>query len=129
PRDYVESYGLEFPRLRFTALRRLTRNFFAGPRYVFDSFSLFDLEPRGLFANGMVAGAEGGTVSGPGIVFMFDSRDNIFYPDKGIWSELVVFRSDKVFGASSEFTRVAFDLSHYVGWKKNVLAFNLYSIY
>ncbi len=129
-RDFEERYGVEFPRIRITALKKFRKYFYAGPRYAFDSFSLYDLIPGGLFSSGTIPGSEGGRVSGFGAVFVYDSRDNIFYPSKGILSELVVFRNHLITGGSSNFTRLAFDLSKYVMWKKkNILAVNLYSIF
>lgn len=130
PADYVERYGLEFPRARITALKRFGKSLYAGGRYAYDRFSLFDLMPYGLLANGLVPGAAGGAVSGPGAVVMFDSRDNIFYPLKGEWAELVFFRNMPVLGGTGDFTRIAFDAAKYITWKtRNTFAVNLYSIF
>lgn len=130
PENFVERYGLEFPRFRLTVLRRFGKWFYAGGRYAYDRFSLFDLAPQGLLANKRVPGADGGTVSGPGLVIMADRRDNIYYPTKGMWGELVYFRNMPLLGASEIFTRMAFDASKYFTWRtKNTLAVNIYSIF
>ncbi len=130
PPDYVERYGVEFPRLRLTTLRRITRFFYAGPRYAFDKFTLFDVQEGGYLDDGSVKGAEGGNVSGLGAVFLYDSRDYIFYPSKGIWSELVLFGASEKLASSFNYTRIAFDLSTYYSLsKKDIMAFNFYTMY
>src|SRR6185436_9856296 len=48
PASYVEKYGVEFPRIRITLLKKLARNFYAGPRYAYDKYSLFNLDSSGL---------------------------------------------------------------------------------
>lgn len=128
PDDHVERYGLEFPRIRLTWLKKLAGSFYAGPRLVYDSFTLYEISPSGLFASGQVKGAEGGTVLGPAAVFMYDDRDLIFYPRSGSWTELVYFRN--MAPGSAVFNRVAFDHSRYISWHpKKILALNLYAIY
>jgi outer membrane protein assembly factor BamA len=129
PADFVERYGVEFPRLRITALKKIAKNFYAGPRYAFDDFTLSNLDTTALLHRGTIPGSKGGMVSGAGIVALYDSRDNIFYPSKGEWCELVFFRSDKITGSDFNYTRIAFDLSKYFSYKENILALNLYSLF
>jgi hypothetical protein len=129
PPGYVESYGVEFPRIRLTCLKKIVRRFYAGPRFVYDRFSLYDLAEGGLLETGAVYGTGGGTVTGPAAVFLLDSRDHIFYPTKGAWAELVYFYNDRNTGSSFDYTRIAFDASKYFSHGKNVLALNFYTIY
>jgi hypothetical protein len=127
--DYVERYGVEFPRLRVTFLKKISRSFYAGPRYAFDKFSLYDVVENGQFARKEVPGSTGGIVSGFGAVLLADTRDNIFYPSKGLWAELVVYRDHPLTGSSFNYTRIAFDFVKYFHYRKNILALNAYSIY
>jgi len=127
--NYVERYGVEFPRLRITALKKLAPHFYAGLRYAFDKFSLFKLDAAGQLAQGTIPGSKGGFVSGFGVVTMYDSRDFVYYPSKGMWAELVVYHDDPATGSSFQYTRIAFDFSKYFHYKKNILALNAYSIY
>jgi len=129
PRDFVEKYGVAFPRLRFTALKKVGKNLFTGLRYAYDQFSLFGLDTTGQLYKKTIPGSTGGTVSGFGIVTLYDSRDFIFYPSKGFWGELVVYRDDHLTGSSFNYTRIALDLSKYMHYGKNILALNLYSLY
>lgn len=129
PQNYVERYGVEFPRLRITGLKKLIPHFYAGLRYAYDKFTLFDLDTSAILGSGKVPGANGGVISGPGVVLMYDNRDNVFYPSRGIWTELVVFRNDKFAGGTFNYTRIAFDFCKYFSYKKNILALNVYSMY
>jgi outer membrane protein assembly factor BamA len=102
---------------------------YAGPRYAFDRFSLYNLDTTGQLITKTIKGSGGGTVSGFGAVGLYDSRDNVFYPTKGWWGELVIYRDDRLTGSSFNYTRIALDVSKYLSYKKNTLALNAYSIY
>ena len=127
--DFVERYGVEFPRLRITALKKIVPHVYAGLRYAFDKFSLFKLDTTGQLIQGTVPGSKGGIVSGLGGVFLYDNRDDVYYPSKGIWTELVIYHDDPATGSSFKYTRIAFDFCKYFSYKKNILALNAYSIY
>ena len=127
--QFVERYGVEFPRLRITVLKRLVRHFYVGIRYAYDRFSLFDLDATAQLYQGTILGSTGGVVSGFGVVTVFDNRDNVYYPSKGMWGELVVYHDDPKTGSTFKYTRIAFDFCKYFHYKKNILALNAYSIY
>jgi len=129
PANFSERYGVEFPRLRLTCLRKIRPHFYAGFRYAFDKYRLFNLDSAGLLSKGTIPGATGGTVSGLGAVVMWDKRDNIFYPSKGHWAEFVVYHDDALTGSSFNYTRLALDVSKYLSAGQNILALNFYSIY
>ena len=129
PKDYIEKYGVEFPRLRVTALKKVTRSFYAGIRYAFDNYRLFNLDSTGQLIKKKISGSDGGVVSGIGLVGVYDNRDNVFYPSKGMYTELVIYRDAKITGSSFNYTRIALDAIKYFSYRKNILALNLYSIY
>lgn len=129
PESYVERYGIEFPRIRLTALKKIRKHFYAGLRYAYDNMTLFDLDSTGKLITGTIPGSKGGVVSGFGAVFLVDSRDNVFYPSKGLWSELVIYHDDPKTGSTFNYTRIAFDFVKYFHYEENILALNLYSIY
>jgi hypothetical protein len=127
--DFVEKFGFEFPRIRITALKKVMNHVYVGPRYAFDKYSLFNLDTAAQLYKGIIPGSKGGTVSGFGLVTLYDSRDNIFYPQKGLWGEFVVYRDDERTGSSFNYTRLALDVRKYFTFKENTLALNAYSIY
>jgi len=129
PENFVESYGLEFPRIRITALKKFAKNFYAGLRYAYDNYTLFNLDTTGQLITHKVSGSQGGVVSGFGIVGLYDSRDFIFYPTKGFFGELVIYKDDKLTGSTFNYTRIALDITNYYSFKKNTVAFNFYSVF
>lgn len=54
------------------------------------------------------------TLSGLGILYTYDSRDNTFTPNKGIYSKVSTFLYDEILGSSEEYFRID---SHIVGFK------------
>jgi len=45
------------------------------------------------------------TMTGPGAALLYDSRDNLFTPTRGVYSETSLFVSDEAFGANRNFRR------------------------
>lgn len=126
---FVERYGVEFPRVRLTFLKKIFPGFYAGLRYAYDNYRLFNLNENGQLIKQDIPGSSGGVVSGLGAVFLYDLRDHIFFPTKGLWSELVIYHADPLTGSTFNYTRVAFDFTKYWSYQKNILAFNFYTIY
>ncbi len=129
PENFVERYGVEYPRLRVSALKRISRNFYTGIRYAYDKFRLFNLDTNGLLIHEQVPGSAGATVSGLGWVALLDSRDDIFYPAKGWWGEFVFYHDDPKTGSTYRYNRITLDLCRYFSFRKNILALNAYSLY
>jgi outer membrane protein assembly factor BamA len=129
PDNFVERYGVEFPRLRITAVKKIAKNFYGGFRYAYDKFSLFKLDTSGQLIKGTIPGSKGGIVSGLGLVTIYDSRNNVFNPDRGWWGELVIYHDDPLTGSTFNYTRIALDVCKFFHYKENILALNAYSIY
>lgn len=127
PEDFVENYGVTFPRIRYDFLYGINRNFYTGLRYWFDDYQLTDLDAEGLLIQGEIPGSESSVVSGLGWVTNLDTRDNIFYPSKGIYVETVAFFNRKALGSNFDFNRFTFDFTYYHALKtKHILATNFY---
>lgn len=129
PPGFVERFGYELPRIRLTAVKRIAPRFYLGPRYAYDKFSLFDLDTSGQLIKGEIPGSRGGTVSGFGLVALYDSRDNVYSPSRGFWGELVVYHDDPLTGSSFNYTRITLDVCKYFSYKKNIFALNAYTLY
>lgn len=127
--SFVERYGVEFPRIRLTVLKKVLPKFYLGLRYAFDKFSLFNLDTTAQLAKGTIPGSKGGMVSGFGLVGLYDSRDKVFYPSRGMWTEVVIYHDDPATGSSFNYTRIAVDICKYLSYRKNILALNAYSIF
>lgn len=125
--ENLETYDANFPRLLATLSYRLKPKLLAGVQYRFDYFDI----PRKdslLTANNPVGAQGGGTVSTLGLTTTYDSRDDIFYPRKGIFATLTAENSGKYTGSSFDYSLIQFDFTLYHTFKwKHTLATNVYT--
>ncbi len=123
-----EVYEVLFPRLRLNALYLFKPNFYVGLRYWMDDFDIKEFDPAGDLINKTVPGSEGSFLSGAGLIFNFDNRNNVFYPDKGSFAELVLFHNGATLGSNFDFSKIVLDASTFVKLKdRHILGFNWYS--
>jgi outer membrane protein assembly factor BamA len=111
--DYSERYAVDYPRLRVNALRRVAPGVYAGFRWWFENWKLSEFEPQQQLASGTVSGSPGGIVTGPGIVVNFDTRNSVFYPEKGMLVEAAVQNFNSAFGSQYNYTRFLVDAAFY----------------
>ncbi|MFM9908072.1 MAG: BamA/TamA family outer membrane protein [Chitinophagaceae bacterium] len=126
--DYRELYKVNFPRIKINALIKARENLFFGLRYWFENFKIKETEPgKQLATDNTIVGRTGSTVSGIGPVINYDSRDNIFYPTRGIFLDAAVQFYRPLTGSNFEYTRYTTDFSFYIPGKRNrVWAFNVF---
>ncbi len=73
---------------------------------------------------GGVEGSEGGTVSGLGIQWNWDSRDSVFYPTHGVYSEFSMRFQGSLLGSTYDFQYFELDLRKYLSiGEEQILAF------
>ncbi|MEM8523189.1 MAG: BamA/TamA family outer membrane protein [Bacteroidota bacterium] len=125
--DYVETFGVTYPRIRLNAQRLMLPNFYTGIRYWYDGYNITQTEEEGLLRSGEITGGLGGTVSGIGWVNNYDSRDNIFTPRSGWFVEVIGFWNRKGLGSDFNFSRYTYDVATYFKhMERNVFAVNLF---
>ncbi len=125
--ENLEIYKVNYPRIRVNALKLLRPNLYGGLRYWMDDFDIREIKEDGILATQPVAGKNGGFLSGAGIVLNYDNRDNIFFPTKGTFIELVSFSNNNYLGSDFDFTKFTLDVSKYFSKNNQVLALNFYS--
>ena len=126
--ENMETYEVNFPRLRMSLLRELAPSFSLGLGYAFDNYTQLVIDEGGILEASDVIGKEGGTVSNLGIVAIYDTRDNIFYPTEGWFLQANAFSSSSLLGSSFDYRKVELDARYFRGiGKKNILAFNLFT--
>jgi len=108
-----ENYGVNYPRLRLNALRRLGTHQLAGLCYAFDDWQVYDQEAAGLLAGETVTGSTGSVTSALGPLWQWDSRDHVFFPTSGWWAEAAVLANGPALGASQSFTKWSLDVRKY----------------
>ncbi|HLZ15606.1 MAG TPA: BamA/TamA family outer membrane protein, partial [Cyclobacteriaceae bacterium] len=109
-------------------MRSVYRDFYVGVAYEMQHVYNLQYVPGGLFDTQKVTGKGGGTVSGLGLIFSWDSRNNSFSSSKGAFLQLNVTRFQREFFSDFEYTNYIIDARKYlpVG-KQDVVAFQSYS--
>ena len=122
-----ETYEVTFPRARISILRELLPGFSAGLAYEFDLFYNLKIEEGGILEASEVPGKRDGTISNVGIRAFYDTRDNVFFPTKGMYIQGNLFTSSALLGATFDYTKYELDSRYYkkVG-KKQVIAGNVF---
>ncbi|GAA4381317.1 BamA/TamA family outer membrane protein [Hymenobacter koreensis] len=130
-----ELYGVNFPRIRLNAFRRVVPGWvrgklYAGLRYQWEDYDVTSVESGGLLESGAVPGGRGSRVAGGGLGVFFDSRDNVFFPTKGVVADLSLLVRNRAAETgptprTTHFDRYAVDVSSYHRLHKHaVLAVN-----
>jgi Omp85 superfamily domain len=111
--DYQERYAVDFPRVRLSALRRVSPGLYAGVRWWFEDWKLTELEQGKQLISNTVSGSNGGRVTGPGLVMNYDTRNSVFFPTKGVLIESSFQTFSKTTGSEYSFNRLLVDAAYY----------------
>lgn len=124
-----EKYDADYARLRLLASRAIDAKTYVGLRLNFESYKVTSTIAGGELASGIINGSDGSRTLGVGMSILRDTRDQVFYPRKGVFGEIFVVPSGKVFGANRNFTKISADIATYLSLgKKTVLASNYVAI-
>lgn len=124
-----ESYDTDFLRLRWLAAQQVNPTTYLGIRLNFESFDVTKVFQEGELSSGEILGSDFSRTSAIGLAILKDTRDQVFYPSKGIFAEFNLLPSSRIFGANVEFTQATLDFSHYQSLHERVvLASNLFSV-
>jgi len=129
PTEYIESYTVNFPRIQLNLLRQVkTSSVYLGPQYWFEHYDVKEREMGKQLIGDSIVGSAGGFTSGLGFMQVLDTRDQIYYPKKGVYTELMVQGNNPAIGSSFKYWRVRFTGSQYTTFPwKHTLATNLYT--
>jgi outer membrane protein assembly factor BamA len=127
PAANEETYDVNFPRIRINLLRLVRPHHYVGIRYWWDNYQINKIKSDGLLASGTITGSSGGMISGGGLLYNFDNRDDIFYPTRGFLIETESYFNVKKLGSTDKFSRLSIDAAAYttVG-RRTVLATNIW---
>ncbi|MCR4410490.1 MAG: BamA/TamA family outer membrane protein [Candidatus Saccharicenans sp.] len=106
PQRFLMEVGLQ---------QRLGRDLplYLGLKYRLESTKIVETEPGKLLDQDLVLGSRGGLLSGPGLAASYDNRDNIFYPNSGLYLQANLNWNDHFFGSDYDFLSFQFDLRNY----------------
>lgn len=125
-----EFFSVNFPRIEFNFVRRVKPNLFAGLQFYADDFDIVERDTEGQLIKNEVAGSEGGFIAGLGVIGIYDTRDNNFFPTKGYYAEAYFQNYNNAIGSDFQFSVARLDARKYVNLGENkVLALNAYGRY
>jgi len=99
----------------------------SGLLYDYFNTRITDKKDNPFLTSGNTLGSEGGVSSGLGFIMVKDSRDNIFFPNQGIFSRFkMIFYMDDI-GSDFNFNYYEVDARRYIAIKPDkVIAFQFY---
>lgn len=136
-----ELYGVNFINTKINAFRRIATlpssgKLYGGIRHQYEDFGVTTVAPEGLLAVGTVPGASGSRRSAYGLGLFYDSRDQVFFPTKGVIIDLTYLRnrwtaSERQTDAPTQYDRYGVEASSYhaLAGPKLILAVNYVASY
>lgn len=126
--DDFESYKYKQFYVYLHAMRKLANHLFAGVLFEHQQLNDVEYQPGGLFDQQQIVGRNGYKVSGLGLSFTYDNRNDAFAPNKGGLAQLYFNHFDKYLGSDFNYTNIVLDLRKYIGiGTRSVLALQAYS--
>ncbi len=128
PDTAEEAYKFRQYYIYIHLLRRIANHFFIGLLY--EKQKVWDVEytSGGIFDKQNIVGRKGYNIDGVGTSLTYDSRNNAFQPDKGIFGQLYFNHFDKFWGSDYNYNNLVVDLRTYLPLRNTqVIAMQLYS--
>ncbi|AWW33131.1 hypothetical protein DN752_10550 [Echinicola strongylocentroti] len=123
PADNMEDYSSRYFYLRLNYMRKILPNVYVGPWMEYRTEEVYKKEEGGLLAGGTIPGSNSPQVAGIGLKINYDSRNDIFQPDKGSFHQVSWITYHDFFGSDYTYNRYEVDLRKYIPvWKNKVLA-------
>ena len=129
--DDEEDYTPERIAVKMRYSRETLGELRLGVEYQVMRHRLDEVDPDGQLATGDINGTGNSTLSLPGIIVSWDTRDNIWAPKRGLWVKLDAGISSGTFGSDYRFNKFVGDFRGYVSagentvWAVQVLATGL----
>jgi hypothetical protein len=109
-----EWYDANFPRIRLNYLREIIPKTYLGLTYYYDDLQIVGKDPSGELIKNEFIGSNGGKISGTGPIFIYDSRDKLFFPSKGYYVESAFWWFGNNIGSSFNFTKFYLDARKFI---------------
>lgn len=130
PQKEKERYDSQFLRFRINYLRKIKSGTFIGLRWWLNDFKITDYADSGQLQQGLVPGSRGGLASGPGAIVLFDTRDKVYYSQRGHYLEMVFHLQNKSVGSDFNYSRYRLDARKFFPLsEKSTLGIQLFGDY
>lgn len=113
PNNNEESYDMTSHILKISVLKRLPPALNFGFEYMYEKHDVTQVEEGGLLNNTNILGSDGAVISGFGVIFNLDSRDNVGSPLSGHLLKMNAQFSSELFGATETYNKFIADLRTY----------------
>ena len=111
--DYeARAWGTELIA-QFPPLVKWLRTSRVGVKYDLLKYSIGDTRNNPFLEGDSVVGSNGGLSSGLGLVWVWDRRDHVFFPEHGIYYQAEAVWNTSAFGSDFEYGRYKVDLRQY----------------
>lgn len=127
PNSNLESYDMTSTILKVSFLKRLPPALNFGFEYIYENYDVTEVQPGGLLSSEEIPGSDGAVISGFGVIFELDTRDNVSSPFSGHYVKINAQFSSELFGATQTYNKFIADLRTYpkVG-KNSIVALQVY---
>jgi outer membrane protein assembly factor BamA len=123
-----EKYGAYYPRIEIDLLTRSKKHFIYGIRYWYQNTTVKKTKEGGILESEKPTGISGSALSSLGFVFNYDSRNSIFAPTAGWYSEVSLIASNKYTGSTINDQQLIIDVRNYLALPlKHSIAFQFRS--
>ena len=110
----AEHYASKLVQAVVTYQKLLGNRFYIGSRYEFKVEDIYQKETGGLLDAGDLFGSNGQRISGLGLAFSYDTRNNIFQPDQGAYHQALMMSYQPFIGSQFTFTKYVLDFRKYI---------------
>lgn len=119
----AEDYASRSMDLQVSYQKLVVGSLYLGPKYRFNLGDIYKKQIGGMLETGNIAGSEGQRISGLGIGLSFDTRNNIFQPERGVLHQAQLMSYQSFLGSDFIFSQYQLDLRKYVKtYESQVLA-------
>jgi Omp85 superfamily domain len=123
-----ELYKVDYPRVKFNVVKRINKFTMLGGGIHYEDFVITEKSTTGQLKNTSIPGNNGSLLTGIGAAAIIDSRDSVFFPNKGVFANFSAHNYGTHFGGNVNFTRMIADFAFYKKIsKKIILASQLYN--
>jgi outer membrane protein assembly factor BamA len=128
PDSNAESYNFRQFYIYLHGQRSVANHLYVGVIYEYQRLFKVNYIPGGLFDKENVPGRTSYHISGLGASFTYDTRNDAFAPDKGIFLQGYFNHFAPIFGSDFKYTNYVIDVRSFIRtYKKQVLALQAYA--
>jgi len=127
PNSNEESYDMTSHIFKASFLKRLPPSLNFGFEYIYENHDVTETQVGGLLASGDILGSDRAIISGFGVIFNMDSRDNTGSPVSGEFLKMEAQFTSELFGSTQSYNKFILDLRTYRRLaEKSIVALQVY---